>query len=116
MSFYKFIRRIASALRALRGKPAMTGTPPSARAPIPSDPAEHAVDFSTRYAIEMDYLVSQRMLDLGIPTGQAGARDLTSGHSAFKPHETTGGGNVPGGGLTVDSGVFNPDLFSDLGP
>ena len=31
------------------------------------DPTEHAVDFSVRYAAEIDLAVSQRMLDLGIP-------------------------------------------------
>ena len=39
-----------------------------------------------------------------------------SSHSAFMPHKRTGGGNVPGRRLTVDSGVFNPELFKESRP
>jgi hypothetical protein len=96
----------------------MTGEPPSARQ-IPTDLAEHARDYSHRYAELMDYLVSQRMLDLGIPAEQIGANDPQKAirHAAFFPHEKTGGGNVVGGRLTVDSGVFNPELNAEkMGP
>jgi hypothetical protein len=100
--------------------PAMIGAPPSARKlrAIPGDPAEHAADFAARYAVEMDHYVSQRMIDLRIPTGQIGSSDVDRGirHAAFMPYEREGGGNGPGGRLTVDSGVFNPDLFDALGP
>ncbi len=84
----------------------------------PPDPAGHAADFAARYAEPMDYHVAQRMLDLGIPPEEVGSGDGGQGirHTAFMAHERTGGGNVPGKRLTVDSGVFNPELFKDLGP
>lgn len=89
----------------------MTGTPPSARQ---VDPAEHAADFAARYAVPIDCLVSQRMLDLGIPTRRIGASDTLRGitNAAFMPHDRIGGSNLPGGRLTVDSGVFNPELLA----
>jgi hypothetical protein len=94
----------------------MIGSPPSARQ-IPADPALHALDFAQRYAEPIDYLVSQRMLELGIDSKHIGSSDLTQGirHAAFNPFERTGGGNGPGGRLTVDSGIFNSDLHADLG-
>jgi hypothetical protein len=54
------------------------------------------------------------MTELGIPTDQIGSRLPGQGHATFIPSERTGGGNDPGGGLTVDSGVFNPDLLGTL--
>jgi hypothetical protein len=115
------IGRIAAAAKALAVKlrsgrvgepmPAMIGIPPSARQ-VPADAAEHAADFAERYAESMDYLVSQRMMDLGIPVEQIGASAHNIPHAAFWPHERTGGGNVPGPRYTVDSGVFNPELMS----
>jgi hypothetical protein len=101
----------------LRPQPAaMIGVPPSARQ-VSADPAWHALDFAQRYADPMDYLVSQRMLELGIHPDHIRSSDLTHGirHAAFNPFERTGGGNGPGGRLTVDSGIFNTDLHSDLG-
>ena len=84
----------------------------------PADPDLHAVDFSHRYFEPMDYHVGNRMTELGIPTAQIGSSVPVRGiqHACFIPHETTGGGNGPGGRLVVDSGVFNPDLHADLGP
>lgn len=60
---------------------------------------------------------AQRMLELGIDPKHIGSSDLTHGirHAAFNPFKRTGGGNGPVGRLTVDSGVFNPNLHSDLG-
>lgn len=80
----------------------------------PPDLADHAVDFASRYAQEMDYLAAQRMLDLGIPSDRIGSSEPGKGHAAFMPHERSGGGNDPDGGLTLDSGVFNPDLLGTL--
>ncbi len=95
----------------------MTGPPPSARQ-VSTDPAEHARDFASRYAEPLDYVVSQRMLELGIPSGQIGASSPEHGiqHAAFMPHETGGGGNTPDGRLNLDSGILNPELFKHLGP
>jgi hypothetical protein len=93
-------------------KPAMVGTPPSARQ-IPADPGLHAVDFSHRYANLLNYHVENRMMELGIPVGRIGSSDVDYGiqHAAFHPHDTIGGSNGAGGRLTVDSGLFNPDLM-----
>ena len=41
------------------------------------------------------------------------ARKYGYPHRAFWPEETTGGGNVPGRRLTVDSGVFNLELMAN---
>ncbi len=103
-------RRIA---RFFRRKQAMIGTPPSAR-PMWHDPESHAADFAARYAEPMNYLVEQRMMDLGIPTGQIGSSDTLHGikHAAFMPHDRIGGSNGAGGRLTVDSGVFNTELMA----
>ncbi len=85
---------------------------------LPPDSADHAEDFAHRYAITIDYHVARRMLELGIPPEEIGSSDPSRGirYAAFMPHERTGGGNVPGRRLTVDSGVLNLDLFADLGP
>jgi hypothetical protein len=79
-------------------------------------PADHAADFAARYAEPMDYLVSQRMLELGIPPKRIGSSDLEHGisHAAFMPHDRIGGSNGAGGRLTVDSGVFNPELMAGM--
>src|SRR5208282_1774820 len=55
--------------KGLFRRPAMIGTPPSAR-PMWHDPAAHARDFAERYAEPMDYLAAQRMMELGIPNPQ----------------------------------------------
>ncbi len=81
----------------------------------PDDPADHAQDFASRYAEVMDYLTGDRMTELGIPTGKIGTRVPGQGYFTFVPSERTGGGNDPRGGLTVDSAIFNPDLYADLG-
>jgi hypothetical protein len=96
--------------------PGMIGTPPSARS-VWHDPAAHAKDFAERYAGPLDYLVSERMMQLGIPDGQIGARDVEHGiqNAAFMPHESGGGGNSPDGRLNLDSGILNPELFKHLG-
>jgi hypothetical protein len=80
----------------------------------PTDLADHAEDFSRRYAQEMDYLAGDRMTELGISTDQIGSRVPGQGHATFIPHERSGGGNDHLGGLTVDSGVFNPGLLGTL--
>jgi hypothetical protein len=93
-------------------KPAMIGTPPSQR-PMWHDPAVHAKDFSLRYATELDYAVSQRMVDLGIPDDQIGAKNVGYGppRLAFQPHGVAGG-NIHGNGeIVVDSGLLNDGLL-----
>jgi hypothetical protein len=80
----------------------------------PSDPADHAEDFAYRHAQEMDYLTGDRMYKLGIPTAKIGSSTPGKGHATFIPDERSDGGNDPAGGITVDSGVFNPDLLGTL--
>jgi hypothetical protein len=77
------------------------------------DPAEHARDFSARYAEIIELVVCQRMMDLGIPTGRIGFPDPDQGGvwRAFFP-QTGRGGVVLGEGIGLDSGVFNPDLLT----
>jgi hypothetical protein len=43
----------------------------------PTDLAEHAEDFSRRYAEDLDIVAGQTMMDLGIPDDKLGARDHT---------------------------------------
>ena len=81
----------------------------------PIDPADHAEDFSRRYADELDIAAGQVMIDLGIPNNQMGARDpdRNSEHHSFFPTERTGGGISPAGQITVDSAVMNLDAMDD---
>jgi hypothetical protein len=112
--FFSKIRAAAKGLAAKlhRRQPAMIELPPSARQ-VPADPAMHALDFSERYAEPLDYLVSQRMLDLGIPTEKIGASDREHGivHAAFHWFDKNGGNVTPDGRITADSGLFNLDLL-----
>jgi len=104
------LRRILSRFRRSAD---MVGTPPYSRQ-VFADAGRDAVDFSRRYAEPMNYLVEHRMMELGIPTLRIGAGDPEHGirHAAFHPYDTIGGSNGPGGRLTVDSGVFNPELMA----
>jgi hypothetical protein len=83
----------------------------------PSDPAAHAQDFGRRYADWADYVVSQRMLDLGIPPERIGSSDLLFGirHAAFHPDYRNAGAVSPDGRITIESGIFNPTLMAPLG-
>ena len=58
----------------------------------PSGPADHAEDFSLRYAREMDYLTGDKMTELGIPADKIGSRVPGQGHAAFIPRSTPGHG------------------------
>jgi hypothetical protein len=77
------------------------------------DLAAHARDFAERYAEPTNYHVENRMMEPGIPTDPIGARKYGYPHRAFWPEETTGGGNVDGRRLTVDSGVFDTELLAN---
>jgi hypothetical protein len=119
-------RRLASQLvqgmlkwRGIQENPSsasMIGIPPSARPAVPIDHADHAADFAARYAEPMNYLVEQRMVDLGIPPDQIGSSDRNHGiqHATFMWRDRIGGSNGAGGRLTVDSGIFNSDLMAGL--
>ncbi len=99
--------------RIFRRKPAMIGTPPSARQ-ISAVPELHALDFAERYAEPLDYHAAQTMIDLGIHRDQIGASAplYGIGHATFHWRERTGGGVSPEGRLTLDSGIFNTDLLT----
>ena len=81
----------------------------------PADPADHAEDFSRRYAEDLDIAAGQAMMDLGIANNQMGARDPDRNREphSFFPSERTGGSVSPAGQVTLDSGLMNPDLLAD---
>jgi hypothetical protein len=99
-------------------RPGMIGTPPSARPSIPTDPVEHAQNFSHRYAEPLDQYCAIRMEGLGIPRERIGSSDHDHGifWCAFNPNEGTAGGIATGGRITVDSGVLNPEQMAHLEP
>jgi hypothetical protein len=99
-------------IRDVFRKPAMIGTPPSKR-PMGHDPAAHAKDFALRYAEPLDYAVSQRMMELGIPDDRIGTRNVGHGppRLAFQPHGEVGGHIYASGEILVDSGLLNDDLL-----
>jgi hypothetical protein len=80
----------------------------------PPDPADHAEDFSLRYAEDVDIVAGQAMLDLGIHNDRMGARDPDRNreHHCFFPSERTGGSVTHTGQVTLDSGLMNPVLLA----
>jgi len=107
-------RKLAAKLRP-RPTPGMIGTPPSARgmAAIPTNTADHAVQFAHRWADRLEFYVEGRMHSLGIPERQIGHGDPDHGirWRVFFPYATTGG-SVIGQRIGVNSGVLNPDLLA----
>ena len=81
----------------------------------PPDPADHAVDFSLRYERELDQYAALRMEELGIPEKLHGAPDFGGDGKwcAFIARERVGGRITTG--ITVNSGVFNPELLTGKG-
>ena len=77
----------------------------------PTDPADHAEDFAHRYEFPLDAYCAVRMQELGIPEHLQGADDLRENMRwcAFDPAGREGG-NISGG-ITVNSGVLNPELL-----
>ena len=106
-------RQLKATAKGLFHKPAMIGTPPSAR-PMWHDPAAHAIDFSKRYVEPLDQYVTVRMEDLGIPKDRIGSSDHDHGIDwcAFNPYEDTGGGVGTEGQINVDSGIFDLELLT----
>jgi hypothetical protein len=80
----------------------------------PSDSADHAQDFSRRYAEDLDIVAGQAMMDLAIPDSQMGARDPDrhSEHHSVFPADREGGTVSYTGQITLDSGLMNPDLMA----
>jgi hypothetical protein len=78
----------------------------------PSDPADHAEDFSRRYAEDLDIAAGDILMGLGIDPKRLGAtdpEDLT--YKTFHPGERTVGSLTPDGRITLDSGVMNPEAM-----
>jgi hypothetical protein len=95
---------VIAALRALFGnriacirpwkRPAMIGTPPSARrlSVVPEDPAEHASRFAEDWADIAEFYIQKRMRELGVPEHQIGYADPRSGtKQVFFPRERQSG-------------------------
>jgi hypothetical protein len=66
---------------------------------VPADSADHAEDFSHRYAERLDWLAGIRMEKLGIPDNRIGSSDHDHriDWCAFNPFERDGGGIATGG-------------------
>jgi hypothetical protein len=81
----------------------------------PPDPADHAQDFARRYAAPLDQYCAVRMQELGIPEDKLGADDLRK-NMRWCAFDTEGrsGGHITGG-ITVNSGVLNPELLKGKG-
>jgi hypothetical protein len=78
----------------------------------PADPADHAEDFSRRYAHELDVASGQVLMDLGIDPDRLGATDPEDlAYKTFHPGERTCGSLTPDGRITLDSGVMNPEVM-----
>lgn len=80
----------------------------------PPNPADHAQEFSRRYAEDLDIVAGQAMLDLGLSDSQMGGRDPDRGgeHHSFFPADREGGTVSFAGQITLDSGLMNPDLLA----
>jgi hypothetical protein len=77
----------------------------------PADPADHAQEFSRRWADRLEEYCAVRMEELGVPDDKLGEPDYEgSGRwHVFDPHGRTAGSTITG--VVVNSGVFNPDLL-----
>ena len=91
----------------------MIGTPPSARR-IPDDPSLHARQFAIEYADNLEHYVEGRMHTLDNSGEQMGLPDLSRRRpwAVFHPKGMTGG-SVIAEKITVNSGVLNPELFTE---
>jgi hypothetical protein len=80
----------------------------------PLDPADHAEDFARRYEFPLDQYCAIRMQELGIPKHLHGAPDF-GGDGKWRAFIARGrsGGNITTG-ITVNSGVLNPDLLKGM--
>ncbi len=77
---------------------------------VAENPAEHAADFSRRYADDLEIVVGQAMLDLGLSNDKMGMHDLDRGgeHHTFFPEKETVGSVSHLGQIALDSGIMNP--------
>ncbi len=78
----------------------------------PADPADHAVDFSRRYAQDLDIAAGETLVELGIDPNRLAALDPEDlQRKTFHPGERTVGSLGPGGTITLDSGVMNTEAM-----
>jgi hypothetical protein len=56
----------------------------------PADPADHAEDFSRRYAEDLDIVAGPAMMDLGIPDNQRGSATIPEGAGSTASSPATG--------------------------
>jgi hypothetical protein len=78
----------------------------------PEDPADHAEDFSRRYAQELDIAAGDTLTEIGIPPSRLGGTDPEDlEYKTFHPAERDCGGLSPDGRITLDSGVMNPNVM-----
>jgi hypothetical protein len=117
MELSRILARLRDALRRekppVEPPPAMIGLPPSMR-PMWHDPAEHARDFSERYAGPINIEVEDRMVQLGIDPLKIGWRDLGEDHKAFYPDMAEAGNVSPEGRIVVGAGLFNPEKIAEI--
>jgi hypothetical protein len=94
--------------------PCMIGPSPSERGlpAVPADPAVHARRVAREWSDVGEAYARRRMRELGVPEEQIGSSDHRRGgeRHAFFPDEADGGGIPPGGRISIDSGVLNPEL------
>ena len=79
----------------------------------PEDTADHAEDFSRRYADDLEIATGEVMIELGLSDDEMGLRDPARNleHHTFFPGERTCGGVSPGGQINLDSGVMDPAVM-----
>jgi hypothetical protein len=77
----------------------------------PTDSSDHAEDFAHCWADRLEEYCATRMESLGLPHDTIGEPDYDADGRwhAFDERGRKGGGNTTG--ITVDSGVLNPDLL-----
>ncbi|OJW21147.1 MAG: hypothetical protein BGO49_24340 [Planctomycetales bacterium 71-10] len=113
----RILARLRDAFRreetAVDPSSAMIGLPPSQR-PRWSDPAEHARDFSERYAEPINIEVESRMMELGVDPAKIGWREVGEDHKAFHPGIADAGNVSPDGRIVVGAGLFNPDRIAEV--
>jgi hypothetical protein len=63
---------------------------------VPADPADHAEDFSHRYAEPLDWQAGIRMEELGVPKDRIGSNDHDHGLSGVAFDRATGNLKSPG--------------------
>ena len=73
----------------------------------PTEPADHAEDFSRRYVIDLEIATGEVMLELGLSEHEMGSRDPSRGleHHTFYPQEGDCGSVNRLGQINIDSGL-----------